>query len=203
MSANQPTALASQRFTACSLSTPPSALRRSSPRATRRRARRAAFDDERFTAYVSQDLRSTVCGVSRPAFDRLASRDLRSTVWRLETCVRPSAALKTRVRPSAASQDLHSTMNASRACRQSPPAYRRSASGLDKAGGFLSGGSPREGARSEERAQQRLAAGGRRLPRPVCVKYEHNSVRSRPEYVKHELRSDVPRPINVKYEQSS
>src|SRR5438445_51854 len=28
------------------------------------------------------------------------------------------------------------------------------------------GGSPREGARSEERAEQRLAAGGRRLPRP-------------------------------------
>jgi hypothetical protein len=27
-------------------------------------------------------------------------------------------------------------------------------------------GSPREGARSEERAEQRLAAGGRRLPRP-------------------------------------
>ena len=30
----------------------------------------------------------------------------------------------------------------------------------------LSGGSPREGARSEARAEQRLAAGGRRLPRP-------------------------------------
>ena len=33
---------------------------------------------------------------------------------------------------------------------------------------FLSGGSPREGARSEARAEQRLAAGGRRLPRPVA-----------------------------------
>src|SRR3954470_7739693 len=32
--------------------------------------------------------------------------------------------------------------------------------------GPSSGGSPREGARSEERAKQRLAAGGRRLPRP-------------------------------------
>src|SRR5207244_1355152 len=31
------------------------------------------------------------------------------------------------------------------------------------------GGSPREGARSEERAEQRLAAGGRRLPRPGYV----------------------------------
>ena len=34
------------------------------------------------------------------------------------------------------------------------------------AGAQVSGGSPREGARSEARAQQRLAAGGRRLPRP-------------------------------------
>jgi hypothetical protein len=33
----------------------------------------------------------------------------------------------------------------------------------------ISGGSPREGARSEERAEQRLAAGGRRLPRPGRV----------------------------------
>src|SRR5713226_2965504 len=33
----------------------------------------------------------------------------------------------------------------------------------------LSGGSPREGARSEVRAEQRLAAGGRRLPRPVSL----------------------------------
>jgi len=32
--------------------------------------------------------------------------------------------------------------------------------------GPSSGGSPREGARSEERAEQRLAAGGRRLPDP-------------------------------------
>src|SRR6267378_2543522 len=35
--------------------------------------------------------------------------------------------------------------------------------------GPSSGGSPREGARSEERAEQRLAAGGRRLPRPGRV----------------------------------
>src|SRR5207302_4993601 len=34
---------------------------------------------------------------------------------------------------------------------------------------FLSGGSPREGVRSEARAKQRLAAGGRRLPRPGCA----------------------------------
>src|SRR5258708_36590608 len=34
----------------------------------------------------------------------------------------------------------------------------------------LSGGSPREGARSEVRAEQRLAAGGCKLPRPV-VRY--------------------------------
>src|SRR5207253_190462 len=33
----------------------------------------------------------------------------------------------------------------------------------------LRGGSPREGARSEVRAEQRLAAGGRRLPRPGRV----------------------------------
>src|SRR6266699_438257 len=34
----------------------------------------------------------------------------------------------------------------------------------------LRGGSPREGARSEVRAEQRLAAGGRRLPRPSRVR---------------------------------
>src|SRR5579859_5874588 len=34
-----------------------------------------------------------------------------------------------------------------------------------------SGGSPREGVRSEERAEQRLAAGGRRLPRPGLGTY--------------------------------
>ena len=34
----------------------------------------------------------------------------------------------------------------------------------------LSGGSPREGARTREAREQRLAAGGRRLPRPVKYK---------------------------------
>jgi hypothetical protein len=33
------------------------------------------------------------------------------------------------------------------------------------------GGSPREGARSEERAEQRLAAGGRRLPVSIATGY--------------------------------
>ena len=38
------------------------------------------------------------------------------------------------------------------------------------------GGSPREGARSEfyQLAEQRLAAGGRRLPRPGCVVETHS-----------------------------
>src|ERR1700716_770764 len=44
--------------------------------------------------------------------------------------------------------------------------WRRGAAGSPDPNLVLCGGSPREGARSEERAEQRLAAGGRRLPRP-------------------------------------
>jgi hypothetical protein len=42
-----------------------------------------------------------------------------------------------------------------------------------------SGGSPREGARSEARAEQRLAAGGRRLPRPEEGRAKEVSERGR------------------------
>src|SRR5438094_9040078 len=44
--------------------------------------------------------------------------------------------------------------------------WRRGAAGSPDPNLVLCGGSPREGARSEERAEPRLAAGGRRLPRP-------------------------------------
>src|SRR2546421_549963 len=44
--------------------------------------------------------------------------------------------------------------------------WRRGAAGSPDPNLVPCGGSPREGARSEERAEQRLAAGGRRLPRP-------------------------------------
>jgi hypothetical protein len=56
----------------------------------------------------------------------------------------------------------------------------------------LSGGSPREGARSEERAELRLAAGGRRLPRPGQC--HRNASHGLPRPVLRTVRR-LPRPV--------
>ena len=73
--------------------------------------------------------------------------------------------------------------------------------GRPRRAGFLSGGSPREGARSEARAEQRLAAGGRRLPRPVPRRIRATETASPdPYHVKYQQRTESSRPAHVKLE---